>query len=197
MVILLAVNAALALRLSAITRSESTSKRVLLLYDPLTIALDLGYTLVKSSLNVADRWRLASSGDRRHGASWQWVAPFLYYADFATSMLNHCLHLMHHCHVWYLHGFSFQVVDSIILLNIRSLLGAMYKKVKTFAAFHCATSNLKKAFPGATKEEIEKYEDVCAICKVSFHPPQPHLPPSSLRPSAPPLTDSLTRRLTH
>ena len=98
-------------------------------------------------------------------ASFQWLAPLLYHSEFGAEVLIHGLTLAHYCHVWYLHGLSFQVVDSIILLNIRSLVGALYKRFRTFAAFQCATSNLKRAFPDATKEQLEKYGDVCAICK--------------------------------
>ncbi|QDZ25669.1 hypothetical protein HOP50_18g82110 [Chloropicon primus] len=177
-VFLMASNILCTIHLGAMLRRETTSKRILLMFDPLVIQIDLAYTLLRSLVNALEQWQLArqlSGAAAAAGSSggfgpqsWQWMAPFMYYADFGTAMLTHVLTLGHYCHVWYLHGFSFQVVDSIILLNIRSLLGSMYKRFKTFMAFHCATSNLKKAFPDATKEELEKYQDVCAICKESM-----------------------------
>mmetsp|Transcript_33891 Transcript_33891/g.73366 ORF Transcript_33891/g.73366 Transcript_33891/m.73366 type:complete len:621 (+) Transcript_33891:190-2052(+) len=175
------------------TRGEAAGRRVLLYFDPTVITLELMLTLLRSSMNLLERWRLNRVGHDDAGvdagaaeatatatmaattaahhlmASYSSSANnFLYYAEFTFAMATHSLTLAHYCHVWYLHGFRLQVVDSIIMLNIRSLVGSMYSKFKLFAAFHCATSNLKRAFPDATAEELAKYNDVCAICKDSM-----------------------------
>ena len=170
--LLMAADVSCAYHLNALMQGETVSKRALLMFDPVLILVDLAYTLLRSSMNLVERWHLSrvtqASAAAGSGISWQWMVPFLYYAEFTTTMTTHLLTLVHYCHVWFLHGLSFQVVDSIILLNIRSLLGVMYKRSKTFMAFHCATSNLKKAFPDASQEQLKKYGDVCAICKDSM-----------------------------
>ena len=171
--LLMAANVLGAFHLARLTSDETATMRVLLAFDPVVIQIDLAHTLLRSSATLAERWHISRHVTVAPGAtapdpspaSFQWLAPLLYHSEFGAEVLIHGLTLAHYCHVWYLHGLSFQVVDSIILLNIRSLVGALYKRFRTFAAFQCATSNLKRAFPDATKEQLEKYGDVCAICK--------------------------------
>ncbi len=145
------------------TGGELAGRRLLLYFDPAVIALELALTLFRSCDNLLERWRLNRVGQDVAGdtataaaAAATTMAPtatadrgdllasysssannFLYYAEFTFAMTTHTLTLAHYCHVWYLHGFSFQVVDSIIMLNIRSLLAAMCV-LYSLLSLHCS-----------------------------------------------------------
>jgi hypothetical protein len=177
---MMAADVICARHLSSIMENESLSMRLLFMFEPVLIMIDLSYTLLRSCVNLAEQWHLShlsnatsssTSSSSSSSSTWQWfkVTSFLYYVDFTAAMLTRFLTLVHYSHVWFHHGFHhFQVVDTILLFNVRSLISSMHKRVKTFMEFHCATSNLNKAFPDATKEEIETYGDCCAICKDSL-----------------------------
>ncbi|XP_028065423.1 E3 ubiquitin protein ligase RIN2-like isoform X2 [Camellia sinensis] len=65
--------------------------------------------------------------------------------------------LCHYVHIWWLHGMKFHLVDA--------LLGAIVKRIKGFIRLKIALGALHGALPDATPEEIEAYDDECAICR--------------------------------
>jgi hypothetical protein len=62
--------------------------------------------------------------------------------------------------VWYLHGLAFHVVDAILLLDIRSVAGALSKRLHAYWLYREATHRLQHAFPDAWPNNDEP----CSIC---------------------------------
>lgn len=102
--------------------------------------------------------------------------------------------LGHYVHIWRLHGMTFHLVDAVLFLNIRvssvicfqvlnghkfyaifayidlcrtqALLSAVAKRTRGFIKLRIALGTLHGALPDATSEEIQTYDDECAICRV-------------------------------
>ncbi|KAJ0856077.1 putative chromatin regulator PHD family [Helianthus annuus] len=55
--------------------------------------------------------------------------------------------------------------DAVLFLNIRALLSAVAKRIKGFVKLRMALKTLHGALPDATFEEIQTYDDECAICR--------------------------------
>lgn len=52
----------------------------------------------------------------------------------------------------------------------QALLSAIVKRVKEFIKLRIALGTLHGALPDATLEELQTYDDECAICRVSPSP---------------------------
>ena len=50
----------------------------------------------------------------------------------------------------------------------QALLSAIVKRIKGFIKMRMALGALDAALPDATSEEIQAYDDECAICRVCF-----------------------------
>ncbi len=59
----------------------------------------------------------------------------------------------------YLHGLTFQLIDAILFLDIRSIVVSLLKRVRTYLAYRDATHSLQHAYPDASADQ-----DPCAIC---------------------------------
>ncbi|PWA88486.1 RPM1 interacting protein 2 [Artemisia annua] len=55
--------------------------------------------------------------------------------------------------------------DAVLFLNIRALLSAVAKRTRGFIKLRIALGTLHGALPDATSEEIQTYDDECAICR--------------------------------
>ncbi|KAG8381502.1 hypothetical protein BUALT_Bualt06G0128500 [Buddleja alternifolia] len=80
-------------------------------------------------------------------------------------MMTMLMALAHYLHIWRLHGMAFHLVDAVLFMNIRALLGAIVKRAKGFIKLRIALGTLHGALPDATSEELRVYDDECAICR--------------------------------
>ncbi|KAI8017329.1 E3 ubiquitin protein ligase RIN2 [Camellia lanceoleosa] len=55
-----------------------------------------------------------------------------------------------------------------LIYQQQALLGAIVKHIKGFIRLKIALDALHRALPDATPEEIEAYDDECAICRLSL-----------------------------
>jgi autocrine motility factor receptor len=56
---------------------------------------------------------------------------FLYRAELLADMAVHVLTLLHHVHVWVLHGISFHLLDALLLLDTRAVVVSFVQRVRT------------------------------------------------------------------
>lgn len=63
--------------------------------------------------------------------------------------------------VWFLHGLSFQLIDAILFLDIRSIVMSMLKRVQSYLNYRHVTYSLKHAFPDAAPGPSAEQ---CTIC---------------------------------
>ncbi|WMV33866.1 hypothetical protein MTR67_027251 [Solanum verrucosum] len=95
----------------------------------------------------------------------EWKGVLIRNMGFLLDMLTLLMALAHYVHIWWLHGMAFHLVDAILFLNIRALLSAIVKRVKGFIKLRIALGTLHGALPDATLEELQTYDDECAICR--------------------------------
>eukprot|EP00193_Tetraselmis_chui_P007829 CAMPEP_0177750794 /NCGR_PEP_ID=MMETSP0491_2-20121128/30_1 /TAXON_ID=63592 /ORGANISM="Tetraselmis chuii, Strain PLY429" /LENGTH=608 /DNA_ID=CAMNT_0019265863 /DNA_START=83 /DNA_END=1909 /DNA_ORIENTATION=+ len=151
---------------------SAVSELMLVLFDCVLIAVDASQTLVRHAIYFVDLWRqsimdgpnTSQQGLGAH-ATWEWQGTVLYYTDLLSEMTTLGLSFCHYCHIWYLHGFSFQLIDAILFLNVRAVVCTVQKRFTAFMRYLAATHNLSAIFPDASSSELACSADDCAICK--------------------------------
>lgn len=53
--------------------------------------------------------------------SWEGKNSILYHTELLSDVLIMAMTLAHYLHIWFLHGPSFQLIDAILFLDVRSL----------------------------------------------------------------------------
>jgi autocrine motility factor receptor len=61
----------------------------------------------------------------------------------------HLLTLLHHLHVWVLHGLSFHLLDALLLLDTRAVVLSFLQRLQAHMVHRAATLNLDHTFPDA------------------------------------------------
>ncbi|KAI7981159.1 E3 ubiquitin protein ligase RIN2 [Camellia lanceoleosa] len=91
------------------------------------------------------------------GSFCEWKGILIRNLGFLLDIMTLLMALCHYVHIWWLHGMKFHLVDA--------LLGAIVKHIKGFIRLKIALGALHRPLPDATPEEIEAYDDECAICR--------------------------------
>ncbi|XP_052204992.1 E3 ubiquitin protein ligase RIN2-like isoform X2 [Diospyros lotus] len=150
---------------------------LLLFFEPLSIAFETLQAIVVHGFQLLDIWLLHSAGNSSNchmsklfdvsasGSLWEWKCILSRNLGFFLDMMTLLMALGHYVHIWWLHGMAFDLVDAVLFLNIRALLGAIIKHMKGFIRLRIALGALHGALPDATSEEIRAYNDDCAICR--------------------------------
>lgn len=128
------------------------------------------------------------------GSLWELKGSLIRNLGFFLDMATLLMALGHYVHIWRLHGMTFNLVDAVLFLNIRvniidhfyiiifvlgyklshillfaleqALLSATIKRIRGFMKLRKALGALHAALPDATSEELQSYDDECAICRV-------------------------------
>lgn len=148
----------------------------LLFFEPLSIAFETLQAIVVHGFQLMDIWLHHSSAetsdcqrsilfDTTAGSLWEWKSNVVRNMGFFLDMMTLLMALGHYVLIWWLHGMTFHLVDAILFLNIRALLSAVVKRIKGFVKLKIALGALHEALPDATSEEIQAYDDECAICR--------------------------------
>ncbi|KAH7388000.1 hypothetical protein KP509_16G052700 [Ceratopteris richardii] len=150
---------------------------LLLIFEPLSIALDTFQAIVVHGLQLHETWHRCIMDDipqRKNlhpsqrsaaAAAWEWRGLLLQNFVFTMDVLGYMLTLIHCLHIWWLRGLAFKLVDGVLFVNLRTLLSAILKRIKVFMRMRTALNTLQCALPDATEEELLAYDDDCAICK--------------------------------
>ncbi|XAR66137.1 hypothetical protein NMG60_11012241 [Bertholletia excelsa] len=150
---------------------------LLLFYEPLSIAFETLQAIVVHGFQLLDIWLHHSTGNDTDchrsklfdipaaGSLQEWKCTLVRNLVFFFDMMTLSMALGHYVHIWWLHGMTFHLVDAILFLNIRALLSALVKRVKGFIRLRIALTALHGALPDASSEEIQAYDDECAICR--------------------------------
>ncbi|XP_057546625.1 E3 ubiquitin protein ligase RIN2-like [Amaranthus tricolor] len=148
----------------------------LLFFEPLSIAFETLQAIVVHGFQLMDIWLHHSAAettdcqrskffDSTAGSLWEWKSNLVRNMGFFLDMMTLLMALGHYVLIWWLHGMTFHLVDAILFLNIRALLSAVVKRIKGFIKLKIALGTLHEALPDAAPEEIQAYDDECAICR--------------------------------
>ncbi|GFZ15199.1 RPM1 interacting protein 2 [Actinidia rufa] len=161
----------------AIYRALDSSMFLLLFFEPLSIAFETLQAVVVHGFQLLDIWLNHSAGNNTScqssklfdisaaGSLWEWKGFLTRNLGFFLDIMTLLMALGHYVHIWWLHGMAFHLVDAVLFLNIRALLSAIVKRTKGFIRLRKALGALHGALPDATPEEIQAYDDECAICR--------------------------------
>ncbi|XP_042504724.1 E3 ubiquitin protein ligase RIN2-like [Macadamia integrifolia] len=150
---------------------------LLLFFEPLSIAFETLQAIVVHGFQLLDIWHrhsMESSTDCQRsqvfdrsaaGTLWEWKCILTLDFGFFLDMMTLLMALGHYLYIWWLRGMAFHLADAVLFLTIRALASTTYKRIKGFVKLRTALSALHEALPDATSEEIEAYDDECAICK--------------------------------
>ncbi|KAI3519561.1 hypothetical protein L1887_08771 [Cichorium endivia] len=154
-----------------------SSVLLLLFFEPLSIAFETLQAILVHGFQLLDIWLHHSAGNTTDskisklldmstaGSLWEWKSVILRNVGFFLDIMTLLMALGHYVQIWRLHGMTFHLVDAMLFLNIRALLSAVAKRTRGFIKLRIALGTLHGALPDATPEEIQAYDDECAICR--------------------------------
>ncbi|XP_071705658.1 E3 ubiquitin protein ligase RIN2-like [Rutidosis leptorrhynchoides] len=154
-----------------------SSTYLLLFFEPLSIAFETLQAILVHGFQWLDIWLHHSAGNTTNskisklldmstaGSLWEWKCVILRNLGFFLDIMTLLMALGHYVHIWRLHGMTFHLIDAVLFLNIRALLSAVVKRTRGFIKLRIALGTLHGALPDATFEEIQAYDDECAICR--------------------------------
>lgn len=160
-----------------IYRTLGLSLFLLLFFEPLSIAFETLQAILVHGFQLLDIWLHHSAGNNSNcqiskffnmtipGLLWELKGSLIRNLGFFLDMATLLMALGHYVHIWRLHGMTFNLVDAVLFLNIRALLSAIVKRIRGFMKLRKALGALDAALPDATPEELQAYDDECAICR--------------------------------
>ncbi|CAH1449574.1 unnamed protein product [Lactuca virosa] len=154
-----------------------SSMFLLLFFEPLSIAFKTLQAILVHGFQLVDIGVHHSAGNTTNskiskildmsaaGSLWEWKSVILRNVGFFLDIMTLLMALGHYVQIWRLHGMTFHLVDAMLFLNIRALVSAVAKRTRGFIKLRIALGTLHGALPDATSEEIQAYDDECAICR--------------------------------
>ncbi|KAJ9532398.1 hypothetical protein QJQ45_010477 [Haematococcus lacustris] len=160
------------------------SHLLLVAFDLAVILVDGAKTLVKYGIYLVDLWLAhraarppappslghphpsgsagAAGPPAAHSYCWEGKGDLLLHVELVADLLMHALYLLHYLHIWHLHGPSLQLVDAVLLLDIRAVACAIIKRLRGYMAYRAATHCLRHAFQDSPTAQLR--DNCCSIC---------------------------------
>ena len=129
---------------------------LLLLFECLTCCIAMTQTLAKYIVHGIDVQFFQSE--------WDWRGPLWYFIGFFGDITSLTISTCHYVHVWSLNGFSINLIDAILFLNIRVTVGNIIKQFTGWQNYRRMMHQLNVTYPDATNEELTRIDENCAIC---------------------------------
>lgn len=92
------------------------------------------------------------------GAAWGDLSGTAYSADLVLTTMSQVLMLAHHVHLWWLLDVSFQLIDVLLLMDARMLMGQLRSRFRCVGECDCAMWP-----PGSNACRHSKYMDYRAV----------------------------------
>jgi len=148
----------------------ATSELLLIIFECALIGIESSCSLLRYAIHFMELLRHSKGrisdeqGFGAHAAS-EWQGTALYYVEMLSEMTTLILTTCHFCHIWYLHGCAFQLIDGILFLNIRANVNAIRGRFQSFRRYLAATHNISIIFPDVNSSDLARSGDDCVICK--------------------------------
>ena len=156
LITVLIVNGALSSIAASVWPTMGASTSLLLLFDNAMVLLDTAQALVHCSLALWEDTQTTDVVESRR--------RYVRYVDLSADAGAAALTCMHYFHLWLLRGVGLQLFDVVLLVHLRSLIVSLKETVHKYRSFQRAL-NASVCYPEATEEELQKYDDLCAICR--------------------------------
>ncbi|OAY63290.1 E3 ubiquitin protein ligase RIN2 [Ananas comosus] len=157
--------------------SYSSPLFVLLFFEPLSIAFETLQAIMVHGFQLFEIWQRHSmdsgadffdfqaSYKKAAGSLYEWRGILIRNCGFLVDMMTLSMALGHYLMIWWLRGMAFHLADAVLVLNLRALVTAIFKRIKAYIKLRKALSSLNGALPDASYEELCAYNDECAICR--------------------------------
>ncbi|KAG6477866.1 hypothetical protein ZIOFF_061298 [Zingiber officinale] len=160
--------------------SYISSLFLLLFFEPLSIAFDTLQTIMVHGFQFIEIYQRCSNENvsldsdiqktaeylkTAPGSLSEWKGILIRHCGFILDMMTLLTALGHYFVIWWLHGLAFHLVDVVLFLNMRALISAIAKRIRTYLKLRKALTSLDGALPDATYEELRAFDDECAICR--------------------------------
>lgn len=158
-------------------RSFSTYLSLLLFFEPLSIAFETLQAMMVHGFQIIEIWQRHSADcdvscfdsitlfKSTSGSLSEWKGMLIRNCGFLLDMLSLSMAICHYIVVLWLRGMAFHLIDAVLFLNFRALLGATVKRIRGYVKLRKALNSLDGALPDATYEELSAFNDECAICR--------------------------------
>ncbi|XP_059666951.1 E3 ubiquitin protein ligase RIN2-like [Cornus florida] len=160
-----------------ISRTLVSSMFILLFFEPLSISFETLQAILVHGFQLLDIWLHHSAENNTNcqgsklvdmsaaGSLSEWKGILIRNLGFFLDLMTLLMALGHYVHIWWLHGMAFHLVDAVFFLNIRALLSAIVKRIRGYIKLRIALGTLHGALPDAKSEELQAFDDECAICR--------------------------------
>ena len=134
----------------------------LLLHDTLTLGVSALLLAVRYSAHLYEVALFQADGALPSGEHRRSV---LFCVDFVAETCTDLLSLYHSVVLFWLHGLSLSLVDSILLLHLRALTLGFMQRVTRFVGFLVVSRDLQRMYTEVPAEELAARQEDCAICR--------------------------------
>ncbi|CAA7399755.1 unnamed protein product [Spirodela intermedia] len=153
-----------------------SSMFLLLFFEPSSIAFETLQALMVHGFHLLELWNRHSADHSMEclgiqsnkfatGCFGEWKGILARDFSFLLDMLTLLTALGHYLIIWWLHGLGFHLLDAVLFMNLRALIGGIIKRVKGYIKLRKALLSLDVSLPDATSEELRTFDDECAICR--------------------------------
>ncbi|KAI8997463.1 hypothetical protein BDB01DRAFT_831047 [Pilobolus umbonatus] len=122
----------------------------------LSVILDTTQVLIKYITHLLDQWRENGFDSKRY---------INYYTELSADVLILGCTLLQYLQLMWMHGISFGLVDVVLVLNVRSVLRNLHKKLTIYRERWMTMSYVRDRYVNASPDELGQYNDDCAICR--------------------------------
>ncbi|ORZ09818.1 hypothetical protein BCR42DRAFT_334280 [Absidia repens] len=122
----------------------------------LPVALDTVQVIIKYLAHLMEQ-------SRENGFENKWLIN--YYTEISADVLILGCTLLQYLQLMWMHGISFGLVDIVLFLNVRSVLKNLHSKILIHRERWRAMSYVRSQYVDATDQELDDYDDDCAICR--------------------------------
>eukprot|EP01080_Neovahlkampfia_damariscottae_P003837 gene3837-6997_t len=92
---------------------------------------------------------------------------FIYYFDFFLLFMGDITTILHFVHIWYVHNFSFSIVDFSLFMLFNRVLNSLKKTISKAFEYYKLTSIIDMSYPNVSEDEFEP-DQKCTICLESL-----------------------------
>ncbi|EFN55075.1 hypothetical protein CHLNCDRAFT_134959 [Chlorella variabilis] len=141
----------------------SLSHALLWLFDATFVAVDAAYALLKYAVQAWDHCKVMRAevrGEERE--PWEGRTELVYWLNLAADLTLLGLSLFHYLHLWWLHGLQLQLIDGVLFLDVRLLVGVIRCRVRRHLSYRRLQHQLRHSFADATVLQLAEHR--CCIC---------------------------------
>eukprot|EP00938_MAST-03A_sp_MAST-3A-sp1_P005695 g5695.t1 len=136
---------------------RSVSESLLVMFESALNMIDLIHVTLFILLHYKEMYL--------HGGHWEMRRSWNYHVNVFADFFWDSFNLLHCIHVWILKGFSFTLVDAILLLSMKGVCSDLWVQYQDFSRYRETMNGFHVVLRDVTKSDLEKLaKEPCSIC---------------------------------